>query len=226
MDKLRIEKEVRKLHKEIWDQQDTLWPQGCHSLLDMLNPMAACQLLGIDYQEYPEIDNRFLKGGVRHRIAGLLDRQAQKIAICSSFSLEEVRFTAAHEIGHLILHPHHVMHRDRPLDGGFRQSDPYEREADYFAACFLMPKKSLWLQFQQRFLTIPFHFDDVSSYQIDPHEYNALLLADAGSLDRAFALARCESYNGQAFYSLAKQFKVSKTAMARRIQELGFIQWP
>lgn len=51
------------------------------------------------------------------------------------------RFSAAHELGHLILHTHHLEG-----DGVLRReskSDPYrfeEREADFFAAQVLMPR--------------------------------------------------------------------------------------
>lgn len=43
-----------------------------------------------------------------------------------------MNFTAAHELGHLILHEQSVLHRDRPFDGG--------TTADKFADLFLMPR--------------------------------------------------------------------------------------
>lgn len=46
------------------------------------------------------------------------------------------RFTAAHELGHLLLHDLGVQHRDDAYVSG---SDPKERQANQFAAGLLMP---------------------------------------------------------------------------------------
>ncbi len=62
-------------------------------------------------------------------------------------------FTGAHEIGHLVLHEDTVMHRDRAFDGSPLQAPraPAERQADRFAACFLMPQKLLRERFEFMF---------------------------------------------------------------------------
>lgn len=44
------------------------------------------------------------------------------------------RFTMAHEVGHLLLHPSGVAYRDNSFRGGWK-----EREANQFAADLLMP---------------------------------------------------------------------------------------
>jgi hypothetical protein len=52
------------------------------------------------------------------------------------------RMTIAHEIGHLVLEHGRRLHRRKPgSPRSFRSSDvrSYEREADHFAALFLMP---------------------------------------------------------------------------------------
>ncbi len=46
---------------------------------------------------------------------------------------ERQRFDAAHELGHVVLHPHHGTRRDRAA----------EREADAFASSFLLPRASV-----------------------------------------------------------------------------------
>lgn len=50
------------------------------------------------------------------------------------------RFTCAHEIGHLIMHPMSRDYIDRTAEGG-PEPDPLERQANVFAAHLLMP---LW----------------------------------------------------------------------------------
>ena len=49
-------------------------------------------------------------------------------------SLQRRRFTIAHEIGHLMLHPLGVAYRDMAFDG-----TPEEKQANAFAANLLMP---------------------------------------------------------------------------------------
>src|SRR5262245_23994360 len=77
-------------------------------------------------------------------IAGLVDRSQRRIVVAQKFRIEWRRFTTAHEIGHWVLHPGLIHHRDRPLEGGERanRSRPrQEQEADLFAAELLMPSK-------------------------------------------------------------------------------------
>ena len=62
------------------------------------------------------------------------------LALGTGLSWERVRFTAAHELGHL------VMHRSA-ADGG-RGMD-IEREADRFAAAFLLPRSAALEEFPQ-----------------------------------------------------------------------------
>ncbi|WP_437654708.1 ImmA/IrrE family metallo-endopeptidase [Sorangium sp. So ce1182] len=61
------------------------------------------------------------------------------ISINSDDALVRQRFTMAHEIGHLLLHPLNRMFRDTTLA---RRGDVREEEANEFAASLLMP---LWM---------------------------------------------------------------------------------
>jgi Zn-dependent peptidase ImmA (M78 family) len=228
MNKKHIEDQARQLRKEIWDRRNEIWK---HEILPLeaINAEAACIALGIAYEEREDLGNFGFKGN-RFKIAGMVDRQAGKIAVATIPSSEIMRFTAAHELGHYMLHKKQTMFRDQPINNTWNYQSsgktPEEKEADYFSACFLMPKKHLKQYFKVRFLTTQFHFDDDSSFRLNPTEYEALLCAEEGSMDRAIALAKCESYNGQRFHSLAKQFRVSVSAMAIRLEELGLIKWP
>jgi Zn-dependent peptidase ImmA (M78 family) len=119
------------------------------------------------------------------------------------------------------------MHRDRPikgiyLDGSVRPS--HEREADYFAACFLVPGKMLTKSFKKRFREKPLILDDTVAFWLNPSDPDSLLRADIGSLDFALAVASASSYGGAHFMSLASQFGVSPTTMAIRLLELELIE--
>ncbi len=59
------------------------------------------------------------------------------------------RFTAAHELGHALLHVGMDVHHDNEFQVNLRSDlssqgiDPEEIEANYFAACLLMPRSFL-----------------------------------------------------------------------------------
>src|SRR5690606_16288836 len=65
------------------------------------------------------------------------------VDISTRFPLAVQRFTVAHEVGHIFLHHPQGLHRDRPLDGGNSNTprSRTEKEADRFAAYFLMPRE-------------------------------------------------------------------------------------
>lgn len=227
MDKSKIENAVLELHRRIWENRTAIWPDQVPNPLEMLDPEIAAHVLDIRYEHWPEL-TALVKQGKRVLIAGLLDRQARKIAVSDQFSDEIVRFTGAHEIGHWMLHPGQVMHRDRPIKGLVSEAssrDPQEREADYFAACFLMPYKLVKIALEATFLVkAPFVFDDNSAFWLCPTDPDSLLRADIGSHDRALSLAAAKSYGGRHFDSLASQFRVSVSTMAIRLKELELIQ--
>lgn len=124
------------------------------------------------------------------------------------------------------------MHRDRPvkgLDAEGRVREPLEKEADYFAACFLMPPQFVTKVFQSMFLTRePFVFDDTTAYYLRPDDAESLLRPEADSLEREMALASARSFGGRHFEkSLAALFGVSATTMAIRVKELALVKaWP
>ena len=79
-----------------------------------------------------------------------------------------MRFTAAHELGHALLHNIDMAHRDRGLDGSSIPSRaPIEVEADKFAAYFLMPKQFVTDAFEVRFGEIPFAITTDTSHRLN-----------------------------------------------------------
>jgi Zn-dependent peptidase ImmA (M78 family) len=85
-------------------------------------------------------------------VAGIIDKDKKEVFISRRYPVAVRNFTAAHELGHAIMHQQSGLHRDKPIDGSAGgQRDPIEKEADYFAACFLMPEKLVCSVFKQRF---------------------------------------------------------------------------
>jgi hypothetical protein len=127
---------------------------------------------------------------------------------------------------------HHVsLHRDIPIRGLEREvRDPIEREADHFAACFLMPAKLLKKVFAEMFLVRdrPLAFDEKTIFHLGANDYESLLYPEADSYDREVALASARSFAGRRFEkSLADMFQVSVATMAIRIRELRLVRaWP
>lgn len=213
----------------MWRDRYALWPGGVPDPIGILEPQIAAKALGVDFMEREEL------GGVGSRatpyeIAGLIDRQANQIAISKRFPTTTNRFTAAHELGHWILHPRDfVMHRDRPISGLRHDSQnrpPKEREADHFSACFLMPRRLVRSVLEATFsIQSPFIFDDNSAFWLGKDDPDALLRPIEGSLAQGLALASAESYGGgPRFISLAERFRVSVTTMAIRLEELNLIK--
>lgn len=78
-----------------------------------------------------------------------LGRRLIRINVAIEHDDASVRWTTAHEIGHELLHARYIepgsqrpesVSRSYP---GFRYADPMERQADRFAAAFLMPQVPL-----------------------------------------------------------------------------------
>lgn len=234
MTSFEIGRKARELQLQVWEQRASLWPDGEPHPLDALDPSIAAQVLGIDFQYFEEL--RFDLSENRYETAGLLDRPKRKIAIARRFGAEVMRFTGAHELGHWVLHPNDVtLHRDRPIKGlEGQERDLKEKEADYFAACFLMPAKLVTRLFRSMFITnnpfddeqpLSFVFDDATTFYLRPNDPGSLLRPRADSYDRELTLATARSFSGKHFEkSLAQLFKVSVATMAIRIRELRLIR--
>ncbi len=228
VDRISIEGKARELQREILDKSKLLCPKFNGDLLSLIKPRYLAQVLDIDFREVSGLTEQiFSFRGRKFKVGGLMDRQRRLIAVASDVSLEVQRFTAFHEFGHLELHPGEVMHRDMPLNGTPNSvRPPLEREADYFAAVFLMPRKSVRKQFKARFREEQLTFHNTNAQLICPEHAHELLRADERSLDREKAIARCRNFGGDHFPSLAGTFGVSVTAMAIRLKELGLVVWP
>ena len=104
-----------------------------------VEPIRVAEHLGIQVTARPPS----MKGA-----SGWLVRVGEEFAIVYATYIDSIgfqHFSIAHEIGHYMLdgHPEHVFRNgnEHSSHAGFGASDEIEREADYFAACLLMPKK-------------------------------------------------------------------------------------
>ena len=230
MNEAHIEKAATDLLMQIYRDRRYLWPDQDIPPLMMRSPRIAAIVCGYDYQEHPTLgDTHFNRHNAGTRIAGLIDRQSNKIAVATEFGDKVQLFTGAHEIGHLVLHEDTIMHRDRAFDGSHLQTPraPAERQADRFAACFLMPQTLVRELFEFMFCCKgQLRFSDVIAYHLDPNNPDRLLYSPKESGERELALARCTRFNNQHLVSLAQQFGVSDSAMAIRLKELELVRWP
>ncbi|VAX11406.1 hypothetical protein MNBD_GAMMA25-1610 [hydrothermal vent metagenome] len=218
-----IESKVRKLHLEIWSRRNEFWFEAVPTdPVKLLDPFVAAKCIGYKYVEV-----EFLGQGSDKEIAGIIDRTNKQISISRRFKKNVSRFTAAHELGHALLHQETTMHRDRPMDGSSKPNglrDAMEVEADKFATCFLMPENLVRTRFQQVFgVKDTFVLNDNTAFALDPINPEGLFNQRRIIRDLARILASVEQYNGRYMHSLANQFFVSVEAMAIRIEELGLI---
>lgn len=96
--------------------------------------------------------------------------------------------------------------------------------ADYFAACFLAPKKLVEEEFAARFIkNPPLPLTDAVAWNLIGESAHELFGPSAGSLDFAAAAAEVRAFNGRHFTSLANRFGLSISAMAIRLQDLRLL---
>ena len=214
-----IELEARSLLADMEKHAPQLWPNTPPARLYMCDPEAACRHLGLRYLP----DSHLGKTG-NTATAGMLDRHTRSVLLSSKQSFEALRFTAAHEVGHWVLHPGQVMFRDRSLGSPGGTSRPeIEQEADFFAACFLMPPKLLRDAFRTLFpVREPLTNTGVVCFNLPNGRHLEGL--PPGSLEFALAVGKAESFNGRRFESLSRLFGVSPIAMAIRLRELELVR--
>lgn len=222
----QIEKEARRLQYEIWHHRQNIFQTGEPPLLRMFSPDIAARVLGLEYETRERI--AAVADRSSYEAGGQLDRGRGIISISARFGFETQRFTGAHEIGHFLLHEDiggAVVHRDLPIGRDtLRERRPVrEQEADYFAACFLAPRRLVVDEFERRFGPAPLHLDENVAFYLAGKQGRLLTTASTGSLDFGIAVANATWVGGDRFASMASVFGVSATAMAIRLRELELI---
>jgi hypothetical protein len=220
----QIEELARSVQLKLWEQRRDLFG-NTDDPIEVLDPAKVLELAGYAVRYHEGGLGHDMQDGVRVDVAGLIDPASNAVEISMLPLPTERLFTLAHELGHVMLGSAGlVVHRDRPLNGTRIARDAYEREADKFAAAFLMPGKLLRKAFLRRFLTECFELDDTTAF--------ALRASFADDVHKEFPtlralscyLASTERYNGGGFPSLASAFNVSPVTMAIRLEELGLVK--
>ncbi len=99
MNKKFIEKKAYDLHKRIWQERNSLWPEGAPKPINMLEPEVAARVLDVNF-DMGETLGPFGYAGDSFEVAGSIDRQRKTILVSGRFPFYVTRFTGAHEIGH------------------------------------------------------------------------------------------------------------------------------
>lgn len=219
---------VRKLQFEIWTGAKLKHAAGLPPLPQLFAPDAAIEKTGYSFEIRESMPSAF--NAQDARTAGMIDNVRQIVTIRSGLGYEVQRFTAAHELGHLVLHQAYLgtkLHRDRPLSGfqmGIRP--PLEQEADLFAALWLAPSKTVTTEFIARFGTIPIILNEDTAYWlVGQNGAHDLLASSADSMAFPMAVAQAEKFGRKRFTSLAKFFGMSATAVAIRLHELNLVAY-
>lgn len=160
----------------------------------------------------------------------IYENPVENRVVSSRFPPGTQRFTGMHEIGHFLLHPDIVMHRDLPIDGlklGAGDRDYEEVEANRFTASTSCPRKLLLGQFRVRFGNTPIEVTDDVRFWLRLDDEQAATRNSSNPLQREIAFATARSFGQCHFDSLVDLFGVSVTTMAIRIQELRLVKdWP
>jgi Zn-dependent peptidase ImmA (M78 family) len=221
----RIKLTARNVLRQAW-RREKLRLNGNGSLdpFAVIDPFQVLKDMGysVDYLDslgqFEDVDGVF-------EAAGQFDPSTKTVWISKRLSPEVARFTAAHELGHAMLHRGMSMHRDRPMDGSRsrQMKTPEEADADYFAACFLMPEKLVRKAFAARFLTSDFVLNEEVAFALGYPSLREARLICRTHEDLARVLAGARLYNLQQFPSLTEQLRVSVKAMAYRLLELRLV---
>jgi formiminotetrahydrofolate cyclodeaminase len=220
-----IEDMAKKVQNALWDYREMFWKEDTPgAYLDVLQPDVVIEkILGYQFAYRPLGRHTTTEG--EFEIAGQIDKKQKVVLISRSLPPAVQNFTAAHELGHALMHKGLVLHRDRPLDGSHTNMDIKERQADKFATFFLMPAQYVREIFLELFLMEKFAINDNTVFSIEGGRVSSFRkkVRDINGLARYLAAA--EHFQGKSFRSMANIFNVSIGAMAIRLKELDLLEY-
>lgn len=225
-----IEAIVVDLQRQLWRDRYQLWNANPPTNpVDVLDIEKALGLVGFRF-ELSDTLGRFTQDGKQIEVAGLFDPESKIVYGSQQFDLgPSMNFTLAHELAHAVLHQDlGTLHRDRLKDGTYRSHEPYELEADKFAAFYLMPRKLVLKQFRETFGCRHFELneDTIKGLKGATWTLEKFAKGKRGAVLRRHLtreLVDAERYNGRHFKSLRAQFNVSVETMAIRLEELSLV---
>jgi formiminotetrahydrofolate cyclodeaminase len=214
---------ARKLQNRLWRNRAKLWKDPPKEPLATFEPEKALRLLGYSCAIDDTLGS-FQSPSGRFEVAGLFEANVGRVRLSRQFPNDEILFTAAHELGHAVLHPRmDGAHRDRPKSGVAVSKEPREREADKFATFFLMPPNLTKERFAASFGTAPLTLDDDTAFNMGGYRLEEARAKFPRLRDLTRHLAGLNRYAGRQLVPLATQFRVSKEALAIRLEELGLV---
>lgn len=217
-----IEESANRLLRHLWKMNG----DKAENPVDVINIKAAADAMAVELiyvDPMGHLDNE----GDAVEIGATFDRAQNRILISTRPDRRIQNFTGAHELGHLILHHDQIQyHRDLPIKNGkTRSHSVVERQANWFAVEFLMPRKLVTLKFKNRFGEhIPFELSTNNAVGLARSNYIEFFKKTRSPEDLAFVLARAEFFHSNRFSSLADEFNVNVSAMAYRLIELQLIK--
>lgn len=223
-----IENAASRFQNLLWTYKELIWLKETPSHpAKVLNPSIVFKkALAYNYVPVEKLEIIEDQNG-SFETAGIINQDEKIVLISNNFDVNTQNFTAAHEIGHALLHKELILHRDRPINGinPNVKRDYKERQADKFATNFLMPSKLVRNEFHQMFLAKKFIIDEQTAFNLIKDSPNKLRNECKNLRALSLKLASAERYDNQSFISIAKLFNVSKTAMAIRLEELNLIEY-
>jgi Zn-dependent peptidase ImmA (M78 family) len=224
LSKFEIERVAHSLLSEMWQQRaHILVGMQDSEPRDILVPELALKALGYSIDEHASL-GQFGVGRELIEVAGQISPIEESVDVSLQSSPDVRRFTLAHELGHAMLHPGMRLHRDGPLDGSVPGgAQRLEREANAFAAAFLMPQKLVRKEFEWRFFRAPFLLTEASAFALASASAAAVNATCGSARGLARKLSEAIAFNGVMFSSLSECFDVSVGAMAIRLEELGLV---
>ncbi|MEM6458611.1 MAG: ImmA/IrrE family metallo-endopeptidase [Planctomycetota bacterium] len=221
-----IQKIARILQSKIWDRRSEFLKEvNDPHQLHVLEPARVFTNAGYEFIKADDL-GYVSEYNTSFKVAGELDRKNKRVSISERFSLPVQKFTAAHELGHAILHRHQVQFRDRPLQGEHDNQNRgrAEYEADRFAVYFLMPEKLVKAAMLEGFGVSEFRLNDESAFKLGFTDLAKAYQQLNTKRDLSRVLAATTQFAQKPRKSLAELFGVSKLTMAIRLEELELVE--
>ena len=219
-----IESFARFIQLELWNLRAKLWSHDVPvDPVQVLEPGVALEHRGFKVLSGNAL-GEIHQNGRRGEAAGLIDHATNTVRISSQYSPMVQRFTAAHELGHAVLHAgYSPQFRDLPLDGPAHFKDPMERDADRFAVAFLMPRKLVRQYFFESFGCQYFELNDETAFALMQTSLDRVAERVRSKRQISRWLATASQYGGREIPRLTSIFGVSPEAMAIRLEELRLV---
>lgn len=225
------EEKARHLLYRYWRQEQARLGRNIDpaNLLPIDVAAIARNTLSIDVLDSWNVSSDLTSPSSRTNLAGFVDGRRRKIVVARELPSEVKRFTIAHEIGHLLMHPNRLQFREDPrtdiaLRGG--QKSPLEYQADSFAGFLTIPRKIVTDKYERMF-GIPIDgakLTENQAYAVLGEKGILSVIANLSALDLAKLVAEAISLVYGEPRTLSEVFGVSSTAMGIQLLRVGLVR--